>query len=202
MKPLDALRQFTTVAFHESDDRIVLTDCGRKQLVRWWRALSVRTVAEIGVWEGRFARDICAITGAHLTAVDPWAVQEGYLEVKNDKRRLDRAYEATKQALASYQHTIIRATSLEAAKQIPDRSLDAVFIDGNHLREPVLADISAWAPKVKHGGILSGHDFKIYQNKPFIEVFDAVNDYVREHSIAPLIAFNADNSPSWAWVVA
>jgi len=34
-----------------------------------------------------------------------------------------------------------------------------VFIDANHSYEYVLADIIAWYPKIKIGGILCGHDY-------------------------------------------
>lgn len=53
----------------------------------------------------------------------------------------------------------IRKTSVEAAKDFEDGSLDAVYIDAEHDEENVRADIRAWRPKIKRGGILSGHDF-------------------------------------------
>ena len=53
----------------------------------------------------------------------------------------------------------IRKTSVEAAKDFEDGSLDAVYIDAEHDEENVRADIQAWRPKIKRGGVLSGHDF-------------------------------------------
>jgi hypothetical protein len=49
-------------------------------------------------------------------------------------------------------------TSLEAAKLYPDNSLDFVLIDASHDYPSVHADILAWLPKVKSGGILAGDD--------------------------------------------
>lgn len=55
---------------------------------------------------------------------------------------------------------IFPVASVEAAKAIDDRSLDLVFIDADHSYEGVKADLAAWAPKVKAGGWLGGHDYK------------------------------------------
>lgn len=61
-------------------------------------------------------------------------------------------------ARAEYPVEIIRAESPDAAQQFADGSLDYVFIDGSHDTASVLADLRAWLPKVKTGGIIAGHD--------------------------------------------
>lgn len=55
--------------------------------------------------------------------------------------------------------TIINDTSKEAAKLFEKGSVDFVFIDANHNYEYVKEDIALWWPKVKKGGVLSGHDY-------------------------------------------
>ena len=49
--------------------------------------------------------------------------------------------------------------SCDAAKLFDDESLDFVYIDADHSYEAVMKDIMAWASKVRHGGVLGGHDY-------------------------------------------
>ena len=50
------------------------------------------------------------------------------------------------------------------AYQVPDRSLDFVYIDGEHTWDFVMLDLIIWSKKVKKGGIISGHDFEYRGN--------------------------------------
>jgi predicted O-methyltransferase YrrM len=49
--------------------------------------------------------------------------------------------------------------SVKASSLFNDRSVDFVFIDGDHSYVGCLNDILAWLPKVKIGGYIAGHDF-------------------------------------------
>jgi len=66
----------------------------------------------------------------------------------------------------------IRMASTEAAQMYPDKSLDFVFIDGDHNPSAVAADMIAWWPKLRPGGTMAGHDYEETGVK------DAVNDIV------------------------
>jgi hypothetical protein len=55
--------------------------------------------------------------------------------------------------------SVLKSPSLAAAKQFEDASLDFVYLDACHEEASVAADIKAWLPKVKVGGVLCGHDF-------------------------------------------
>jgi hypothetical protein len=60
-------------------------------------------------------------------------------------------------------HTVrpVWSTSPSAAKYFDAKSLSFVFIDADHSYESVKADIAAWLPKVRAGGLIAGHDYGI-----------------------------------------
>ena len=66
---------------------------------------------------------------------------------------------------------------------VEDRSLDLLFIDALHDYESVRDDISYWQPKVKHGGIICGHD---YENRRFPGVKQAVHEVFDVVESAPV----------------
>ena len=48
---------------------------------------------------------------------------------------------------------------LRACVTLMPRSVDFVYIDARHDYKGAMEDIKAWWPKLKKGGLLSGHDF-------------------------------------------
>lgn len=55
--------------------------------------------------------------------------------------------------------TVLEMTTRDAAAQVPDASLDFVFIDADHSKAAVEEDVRCWRPKVRAGGWLGGHDY-------------------------------------------
>lgn len=53
----------------------------------------------------------------------------------------------------------IKLSTKDASKLFKDNSIDFLFIDANHSREGVTADIDNWKNKVKLDGIIAGHDY-------------------------------------------
>jgi len=51
--------------------------------------------------------------------------------------------------------------SVKAARKMKKPRFDLVFLDGSHEAHDVVADIQAWLPKVKPGGVLAGDDWKM-----------------------------------------
>jgi len=54
---------------------------------------------------------------------------------------------------------VMRSYSADAARLHDDQSVWAVFVDADHSADSVYADVQAWLPKLKVGGLLAGHDF-------------------------------------------
>lgn len=172
----------------------------RRDLCQWLAQWGHKAGAEIGVWEGQFSEVICqANPGVQLTCVDPWVCYAAYVDKKNDPARIEGAYQATVKRLAPYGCAIKRMTSLEAARTVPDGSLDFVYLDANHAAAFVWQDLNAWAPKVRKGGIVAGHDYHSHRGK-HLGVKPMVHKYLAEHGIAPLLVLAGDKSASFAWV--
>lgn len=66
----------------------------------------------------------------------------------------------------------IRADSVDAAKLFADASLDVVYLDTAHTCAQVKAEVAAWRPKLKPGGIMAGHDYRL----PTLGVIEAVTE--------------------------
>jgi predicted O-methyltransferase YrrM len=80
--------------------------------------------------------------------------------------------------LALHCFHFVQGDSAAAAASFDDESVDLVFIDADHSEEGVRRDIAAWLPKLRLGGILSGHD---YGSTHHAGVTRAVDDFARRH---------------------
>ena len=76
--------------------------------------------------------------------------------------------------------------SVNAARLFNDESIDFVYVDALHSYEGCMADLEAWYPKLKKGGILSGHDYGEHPHKPepdFPGVTRAVDEFFNSKNI-------------------
>jgi hypothetical protein len=70
-----------------------------------------------------------------------------------------------------------------AHQYFEDVSIDFLFIDANHSYESVKKDLELWYPKVKYGGVISGHDYNSKDVKRAVdEYFKYFNQQVGESS--------------------
>jgi predicted O-methyltransferase YrrM len=116
---------------------------------------------EIGVWKGGSTAymGVEIYNSKKIIIYDAIDTFEGSKEHGEVRGLYEEAYNNLKSLIDLKVVNLIKSHSLEAVKKYEDESIDFCFIDGSHEYEDVKADILAYLPKVKKGGILSGHDY-------------------------------------------
>ena len=139
------------------------------------------TFVEIGAWKGKSA---CYMgerlkesgKNIHYFVVDNFkgspneAVHTGDKDVVNGT--LYETFCRNIKPLKNYIN-VIKGDSQKVYKMFDDKSIDMLFIDGNH--EAVKQDIELWLPKVK--GIIAGHDYE------WESVSSAVKEILPNHKV-------------------
>ena len=70
---------------------------------------------------------------------------------------------------------LIRDFTHNCSEQFKDGYFDFIFVDASHAYADVKKDIELWSPKVRKGGLISGHDINMES------VQQAVNETVGKH---------------------
>ena len=143
--------------------------------------ISNAVCAELGVAEGYFASDILAWGVAKLYAVDMWETHHEFSgDAGNPQNWHNANYEATKKRLAKFgdRAVILRGPTTAMAGLIQEQ-LDFVNVDACHSYACVKADIAAYWPKLKSGGIMAFHDFEAKQ----YGVKRAVQEFTAHHGL-------------------
>ncbi len=122
--------------------------------------------AEIGVWKGDFSKLLVRrVRPAELHLIDPWihVTDASYSQAwygRAGQDEMDATYESVVAKLGGHSGvTIHRETSVKAAQSFADAHFDWLYIDGDHTYEAVKADLLAWVPKVKAGGLVICDDY-------------------------------------------
>jgi hypothetical protein len=166
----------------------------RERLIGYFGEFGFTKGAEIGVDRGRFSSYMLeTIPDLHLICVDPW----------RRRQRGKSRFNSTMERLEPYldRVTIIKKTGMDAYYDVPDESLDFVYIDGDHTFDMVMLDLILWGKKVKFGGIISGHDYYAFGRAGIIT---AVNAYTRAHGVEQWFVTDyqksKDRTPSFFWI--
>ncbi len=118
--------------------------------------------AEIGVQRGTNAHNILkTLHIKKLYLIDPYRAYTEKREIKAFMAGRWMAEAVGKLRKWETKIVWIRKKSGAASKDIPDNTLDFVYIDGSHLYEDVVKDIKLYTPKVKMGGLIAGHDYNL-----------------------------------------
>lgn len=160
---------------------------------------------EVGTHRGVFAEELCRIRdGGVLYCIDPWVPypQDEFLADKGATRNHDlvAAKALLKPYIASGRCHLHRMTSLAAADVCPERKLCLAYIDADHRYEEAAADIAAWWPKVRPGGILAGHDFICPGETCNDGVQRAVLEFMADTGLdVQLVPENGPKTAGFAW---
>jgi predicted O-methyltransferase YrrM len=141
------------------------------------------TLVEIGSWRGRSTCYMGSLIknsnkNVKFYSVDTWegSDEEQHIsfieELKSQGKTLFEEFQENIKSCGIDDVVIpIQSTSILAAEQFEDNSLDFVHIDASHEYEDVLNDIKSWYPKVKPGGMITGDDY----------LWSGVNKAVKEY---------------------
>jgi hypothetical protein len=163
---------------------LMIPNTDRVTLAELFRELGYKEGAEIGVREGEYSKILCEKNpGVKLHCVDPWEGYPGYRDIEAEN--FSTIEQTARRILASYDCNFIKKYSMDALKDIPDRSLDFVYIDANHDIRHVIDDVSDWANKVKKGGIVAGHDYVIAPPRSRAHVLYAMQAFTLSWGINP-----------------
>ena len=135
--------------------------------------------------------------------------------VATEQEEQDRIFRQAQENLKPYsnQTVFLKMTTLEGAEHIEDDSVDYIYVDARHDYCGVRQDLDAYWPKLKHGGILAGHDFvtnaELQDMSPDQDwslcedgtrneaaVLGAVTDFAQQHSLQLSVTFR-EEFPTW-----
>ena len=96
---------------------------------------------------------------------------------RHPQSRFDAAYADTIRRVTPFADRVkvYKMTSAQAAPRIEDGSLDFCFFDGDHSKPGLMTDLTVWKPKIKPGGLISGHDY--LNENTFGDVRGAIIEY-------------------------
>lgn len=144
---------------------------------------------EIGSWMGRSTSCLGQLVkesqkDIRIFAIDTFKGSEEHTEIvkdiENHSTSLLQIFKNNINICGVYDYiTPIQGKSLDVVSQFEDESLDFIFIDASHDYENVLADITAWYPKLKPGGLIAGDDYALCWGG----VIEAVNEYFIDKTI-------------------
>jgi hypothetical protein len=125
------------------------------------------TICEIGSWCGSSA-DIFAQHFKNVICIDPFVSDKEITKLYN-MRDVEKEFDKIK---AKYNNiTKLKHYSYAVVNIFDDKSIDIVYIDGEHTYKAVKQDIQLYLPKCKY--FISGHDYWIGK---FPGVIKAVNE--------------------------
>lgn len=162
--------------------------------------LAGKICVEVGVRNGGNAKRLVTHNPAKLYLVDIWAEQDAYKDKRNTRNdQYEQMYQTVKKDFAPHPNVVlVRKLSIDASKDFENESIDFVYLDADHSERSTYMDLRVWAPKVKVGGWIAGHDW-FEEEDSWSGVKKAVTRYLKEtgHELQYL---TKDRFHSWAFL--
>lgn len=167
------MRSYADIQNMANADYSIGLDAHYKPLAYLIMSRQYKSVIEVGTAYGGNAFHLLSIAEIDkLICVDPYMFYPA-MPGFTCQEEYDTLYQFAKDRLSEWPHAeIIRRTSLDAIGYLP--IVDLVFLDGNHDYSDVISECEHYSKIVRPGGVLSGHDYNI---------FEGVNKAVDEFSV-------------------
>jgi cephalosporin hydroxylase len=152
-----------------------------------------KVVVELGSWLGASAIAMARSVrrwGGTVTCIDTWAGElndDGGSPDGKNPLMLWSCARAIVQAGVSASVRLIPATTLEASLRWT-QLIDFLYIDADHSAEGCTADLNAWVPYVRAGGVFAGDD---YDHPRYPGVRTAWDAFERNHGF-PLTRYQSN----------
>ena len=146
---------------------------------------------ELGCWKGKSAAFLGVEIVNSKKAIELHCVDHGggsnepAHKTDPDLERVYDIFTANMGRIKGLDLHVHRMASAPAAHKFADASIDFVWVDAGHEYEDVMADIEAWWPKLKDGGVMGGDDY------PMDGVKSAVEKFFPQHEVG--------SESGWQW---
>jgi hypothetical protein len=153
---------------------------------------------ELGTWRGEFAElNMHVWRGRMYYMVDLWTSADTdcvngnashCVYGGNESRSFDKMITRLRMERGGPKwkgrYTMLQNSTLEAATLFADGYFDWIYLDATHTYAEAKKDLEAWYPKVRVGGLVSGHDYQFQHQKIGDGYVFGVRDAVDEFAAA------------------
>ena len=193
---------------------MILINCPRE----YFQTLATnKNYVEIGVYRGEYSKGIFNYNPKKMSLIDPWNDQSesdylpqdhfgdpetllkkafvgsGYYKDGLIQSQKDAYIDVTNTFKEAVNVTILKGTSEQFYRYFEDKSVDFLYIDGNHRYDFVLADLERWAPKISENGIIILDDIYVSPigKMQHLSVLEAASTFLKLNNFVP-VAMNMD----------
>lgn len=117
---------------------------------------------EVGVAEANHSADLLRNGMDKLFLVDSWNhIPKIRGDGNNHQQWHEQNFAKARRQVKEFgdRAVILRGFSVDMASHVDDDSLSLVYLDADHSYNGVMTDLNTWFPKLKKGGVMSGHDY-------------------------------------------